>query len=197
MRVLITGGAGYFGSVLAHQLLNRGHRVRVLDSLLHGGESLLGLLPQSDFEFIAGDLRSQSVRDQALANMEAVVHLAAIVGDPACKRQPDLAVAVNREATLGLWAQAQEAGLDRFVFASTCSNYGKMADPACHLTENSELKPVSLYAESKVAVEQALLGNRPANGPAATVLRISTLYGLSPRMRFDLTVNEFTMELMT
>lgn len=195
MDVLVTGGAGYVGSVVAHQLLRSGHRVRVLDSLLHGGEALLGLYPADSFEFIRGDVRSTEDVQRALDGVDAVVHLAAIVGDPACARQPDLAKAVNLDGALKTFTLSQKAGVGRFLFASTCSNYGKMADPTAYVTETSELRPVSLYAETKVQVEQALLGAQ--NGIAPTVLRFATIFGPSPRMRFDLTVNQFTMELMT
>jgi len=125
----------------------------------------------------------------------AVVHLAAIVGDPACKREPELARSVNVDASLQLFAIASEARVSKFVFASTCSNYGKMSDPNAYVDETSELRPVSLYAETKVEVEQHLLNS--SNGDTQpTCLRFSTVYGLSPRIRFDLTVNEFTREMV-
>jgi nucleoside-diphosphate-sugar epimerase len=197
MNVLITGGAGYFGSVLVPLLIARGHGVRVVDNLLHSGESLLGLYAHENFSFLHGDICEASVRKEACAGMNAVVHLAAIVGDPACSRQPEWAKKINQEASFSLFEQAKKAGVRRFVFASTCSNYGRMADPNCALTEKSPLRPISLYAKSKVAVEQALLASSKASFPEVCVLRISTLYGLSPRMRFDLTVNEFSMELVT
>lgn len=198
MRVLITGGAGYVGSVLARLLLRQGCEVRVLDCLLYGGQSLLGLYPEEKFSFVRGDIRSKDLVKEALAGSEAIVHLAAIVGDPACSRQPQLAREVNLEASLQLFEMAQSCGVQRFVFASTCSNYGRSRDPSAYLTEESELRPVSLYAETKVAVEKTLLSAPFHSGDAvaATVLRFATIFGLSPRMRFDLTVNEFTMELM-
>jgi nucleoside-diphosphate-sugar epimerase len=194
MLVLVTGGAGYLGSILCDQLTRAGHRVRAVDSLMHGGRSLLGLAGREGFEFLRGDLRDPNTVRFALRGAHAVVHLAAIVGDPACAKQPELARAVNQTASLDLLAAAREAGVERFVFASTCSNYGRMLDTSVLASEDHELRPVSLYAESKVAVERALLAEPPAP-MACTVLRLSTLYGLSPRMRFDLTVNEFTMEL--
>lgn len=194
MLVLVTGGAGYLGSILCDQLTRAGHRVRAVDSLMHGGRSLLGLAGREGFEFLRGDLRDPSTVRSALRGAHAVVHLAAIVGDPACAKQPELARAVNETASLDLLAAAREAGVQRFLFASTCSNYGRMRDTSVLATEDHELRPVSLYAESKVAVERALLA-LPTAALACTVLRLSTLYGLSPRMRFDLTVNEFTMEL--
>lgn len=195
MLILVTGGAGYLGSILCDLLTRSGHRVRAVDSLLHGGRGLLGLAGREGFEFLRGDLRDPATLRGALRGVQGVVHLAAIVGDPACAKQPELARAVNVGASLDLFAAAREAGARRFVFASTCSNYGRMADTSVLATEQHELRPVSLYAETKVAVERALLAAPPAE-IAATVLRLSTLYGLSPRMRFDLTVNEFVMELV-
>lgn len=195
MLTLVTGGAGYLGSVLCELLLRSGHRVRALDSLMHRGRSLLCLAGREGFEFQRGDVRDADALHRALSGVDAVVHLAAIVGDPACAREPELARAVNLDASLALFEAAREAGARRFAFASTCSNYGRMVDTSVLATESHELRPVSLYAETKVAVEQTLLA-APAEPLAATVLRLSTLYGLSPRMRFDLTVNEFVKELI-
>ena len=196
MKILVTGGAGYLGSVLSGLLLREGHEVHVVDELLHGGSALLGLFPNQRFRFTRGDIRSAETVREVLEGKEAVVHLAGIVGDPACARQPDLARAVNLEASLRLFEAAASAGVSRFAFASTCSNYGKMAEGSGFLDETAELRPVSLYAETKVAVEKALLGSG-APRPIVTVLRCSTLHGVSPRMRFDLTVNEFTRDLFT
>ena len=197
MKVMITGGAGYVGSVLTALLLAEGHEVRVLDSLSHGGDSLLGAWCHPGFEFVRGDVRDRSVVKAAASGRDAVVHLAAIVGDPACARNPDLARAMNLDASLQLIEESQRAGVERFVFASTCSNYGKMKNTDEYVDEESELSPVSLYAETKVAVEMALLKSKPSNGWTPTPLRFATVYGVSPRMRFDLTVNEFTMEMLT
>ena len=197
MRVLVTGGAGYMGSVVARLLLGEGYQIRVLDSLLYGGQALLGLYHNENFDFVRGDIRSTDVVNSALDGIDAVVHLAAIVGDPACARRPELARETNLDASLQLFELSQRQGVSRFVFASTCSNYGKMGDPAQYVTEESRLSPLSLYAETKVAVEEALLDAPVHNTPAVTILRFATVFGLSPRMRFDLTVNEFTMELLT
>lgn len=197
MKVIITGGAGYLGSVLTALLLAEGHQVRVLDSLAHGGESLLGAWCHPGFDFVRGDIRDRAIVKAAVSGRDAVVHLAAIVGDPACARNPDLARAVNLDASLQLIEESKQAGVARFVFASTCSNYGRMKDADRYVDEESELSPVSLYAETKVAVELALLKSRDNNGWSPTPLRFATIYGVSPRMRFDLTVNEFTLEMLT
>src|SRR5262249_54663378 len=132
-------------------------------------------------------------RAQALAGADAVMHLAAIVGDPACARDPDTATAVNRDASLALVEEARAAGVGHFVFASTCSNYGRMATPGAAVDRSPPRRPLSLYAEDKVAVERFLLEGHA--GLPATCLRLATIYGLAPRMRFDLTVNEFTRDL--
>ena len=197
MRILITGGAGYIGSGLTPLLLAAGHQVRVLDHLAHGGESLLGVWCHSGFEFFRGDIRNRETVRTAVSGQDAVVHLAAVVGDPACSREPALARAINLDASLALIEESQRAGVERFVFASTCSNYGKMKDADQYVDEESELRPVSLYAETKVAVERALLKSGRKDGWCPTPLRFATIYGVSPRMRFDLTVNEFTLEILT
>lgn len=197
MQVLVTGGAGYIGSTLVSQLLWSGYRVRVLDILAHGGRSLLGVWSHPNFEFLPGDLRNPEVAKEAVAGADCVVHLAAIVGDPACARHPDDARSTNLGASLSLIEECKRARVKRLVFASTCSNYGKMKNPNEFVDESSELRPISLYAESKVAVEKALLNPTGPEELCATVLRFATIYGVAPRMRFDLTVNEFAMEMVT
>ena len=192
---LVTGGAGYVGSIVVDELLARGHRVRVVDSLLHGSvPSLLLAWGKEDFEFVRGDVRDRSLMAEALKDVDKVVHLAAIVGDPACSREPDLAREVNQGATIALLEDARSAaGVERFIFASTCSNYGKLEGDT-YATEEFDLAPVSLYAETKVAAELQVLA--AANGKLApTCLRLATVFGTSPRMRFDLTVNEFTRDV--
>ena len=194
-RILVTGGAGYVGSVVVEELLDRGHSVRVLDSLAHGSvPSLLTVWGNPRFEFQRGDVRDPEARRRALESVQAVLHLAAIVGDPACAREPELAREINHGATRALLDDAEAAGVERLIFASTCSNYGKMAESGVLATEEFELRPVSLYAETKVAAELEVLG-RAQNGLPTCCLRLATVYGASPRMRFDLTVNEFTREI--
>jgi nucleoside-diphosphate-sugar epimerase len=190
---LITGGSGYIGSLLAQELGEAGRGVRVLDSLLHGQQDIASEQERAGVEVVRGDIRDPDARRRALDGADAVVHLAAIVGDPACALDPALSDEVNVQATEALVADAAAAGVERLVFASTCSNYGRMADPAVPITEDGELRPVSLYAEQKVGMEKLILGGNGAVKP--TCLRFATVYGVGRRMRFDLTVNEFTREL--
>ena len=196
MKILVTGGAGYLGSVLSLALVESGHDVRVIDNMTYGGRALLPLMGHPRFDLRAADIRDRRAIASALHGMEAVVHLAAIVGDPACARDPELARAVNVDASARLISAARRADVQRFVFTSTCSNYGRMADTSVLATEAHELRPVSLYADTKVAVEQQLLLDAPVSPMSTTVLRLATLFGLSPRMRFDLTVNQFVMEMV-
>ena len=187
MKVTVTGGAGYIGARATRELLAARHEVTVLDAILHGQDDVAAALEAAGARMLRGDVRDPEARRAALDGAEAVVHLAAIVGDPACARDPDLSQAINVDATRALVAEAE---VERFVFASTCSNYGRMADPLVPVDETAPLAPVSLYAEQKVAVERELL-----ELPYATCLRFATIYGVADRMRFDLTVNEFTRDL--
>jgi nucleoside-diphosphate-sugar epimerase len=168
--------------------------VKVLDSLLHGQEDIAAELEAKGVEVVRGDVRDAAARAKALDGAEALVHLAAIVGDPACAQDPALSNEVNVEGSRALVADARASGVERMVFASTCSNYGRMADPTVPVDENGQLAPVSLYAEQKVGIEKALLEGEQ-NGLKPTCLRFATVYGVGRRMRFDLTVNEFTRDL--
>jgi nucleoside-diphosphate-sugar epimerase len=191
---LITGGAGYIGMLAADELLATGRNVRVLDVLLHAQTDRAAELEARGVEIIRGDVRDPGARRTAIDGADEVVHLAAIVGDPACARDPELSQSVNVDGARAVAADAAASGVRRFVFASTCSNYGRMADPTVPITEEGKLAPVSLYAEQKVAVETELLA-RPQDRMLTTCLRFATVYGVAPRMRFDLTVNEFTRDL--
>jgi nucleoside-diphosphate-sugar epimerase len=188
MKVCITGGAGYVGAGLVKELLDAGHDVAVLDGLIHGQHVVAADLAARGAELITGDIRDAAARHRALAGVEAVVHLAAIVGDPACAARPALAESVNVDGTRALLADVAAAGIERFVFASTCSNYGRMTSGEDALDETAPLRPVSLYARQKVVIERQL-------PPGATGLRFATVYGVADRMRFDLTVNQFTRDL--
>ena len=192
-RVLVTGGAGYIGSQLVRILLNEGYTVRTIDSLKFGGHTLIDVFTNPNFEFYKGDIRNESDLRNALQNVDAVCHLAAIVSDPTCKAFPEEATEVNVDASILLHRLCEEFKIQRFVFASTCSNYGKMQDPNSYLDETADLKPVSHYAVTKVAFEKYLLEKE--TNVCTTILRFSTVYGASPRTRFDLTVNEFTRDV--
>lgn len=194
-RILVTGCAGYIGSVLTRLLLNDGYQVVGLDSLKFGGAALVDIYNHPSFTFVRGDIRDIEGFRSILKTyqIEGVVNLAAIVGDPACRKFEQEATEVNLETPKTLFDICNDAGVQRFVFASTCSNYGKMEGDG-FVKEDSPLNPVSHYAKTKVAFEQFLLGK--TNGVTAPIiLRFSTVYGLSPRIRFDLTVNEFTRDL--
>jgi nucleoside-diphosphate-sugar epimerase len=191
---VITGGAGYIGAEATRALLASGRKVRVLDVLLHDQDHIARSLEEQGAEVIRGDIRDGDARRAALDGADELVHLAAIVGDPACARDPELSQEVNVGGSQALVADAKAAGVRRLVFASTCSNYGRMADPTVPITEHGELRPVSLYAEQKVGIEKAMLEG-DFNGLKPTCLRFATVYGVAPRMRFDLTVNEFTRDL--
>lgn len=192
--VLVTGGAGYVGVPLCQELLTSGCAVRALDALVHGQEMVARELERLGVEVVRGDIRDADARGRALAGADAVVHLAAIVGDPACARDPEFSQAVNVEGAEALILDARAAGIGHIVFVSTCSNYGRMADPMAPIDERGELRPVSIYAEQKVAVERRLLAG-DLGSMRTTCLRLATVYGVAPRMRFDLTVNEFTRDL--
>ncbi|HTD57257.1 MAG TPA: NAD(P)-dependent oxidoreductase [Solirubrobacteraceae bacterium] len=191
--ILVTGGSGYIGAAVVHELLSAGEEVRVLDALAHDQEEIASEQERSGAQVVRADLRDRAARAEALEGAEAVVHLAAIVGDPACASDPKLADEVNVKASTALIEDARKAGVGGFVFASTCSNYGRMADPTVPIAEGGELRPVSLYAEQKVGIETLLLED--PDGLRPTCLRFATVYGVARRMRFDLTVNEFTRDL--
>ncbi len=194
MRISITGGAGYIGSALTKSLLEGGHEVVVLDRLLHGQRAVVDALTGLGAKVFVGDITDSATLTSAVQGADAVVHLAAIVGDPACARDPAQAHATNVDGSRAVVEAAVTSGVARFVFASTCSNYGRMDDPSVPVDESGELRPVSLYAEQKVGIEEMLLGGA-AGEVAVTCLRFATVYGVSARMRFDLTVNEFTRDL--
>jgi nucleoside-diphosphate-sugar epimerase len=190
--ILVVGGAGYIGSIVARKLLDRGYRVRVLDSLVYGASPIEEIMRHSRFKFLHGDCRN--IRDvvRAMAGVRAVVHLAAIVGDPACDRDQKTAREINYAATRMMIEIAKGEGVKRFVFASSCSVYGASDEL---MTEESEVTPVSLYAETKVDSERELL-TAMDDGFHPTILRFSTIFGLSPRPRFDLVVNLLTAKAM-
>jgi nucleoside-diphosphate-sugar epimerase len=188
--VVVTGGAGYVGAVLVRELLARGHAVRVLDSLLFGDDALRALAGRPDFELAVGDVRERADLDRALAGAWAVVHLAGIVGDPACALDPEYTRAVNLDSSLPVADACREHDVRRLLFASTCSVYGAAGDD--WLDEEAGTAPVSLYAETNLRAEDLLRRRLDGSAVTLTVLRFATIYGVSPRMRFDLVVNLLT-----
>jgi nucleoside-diphosphate-sugar epimerase len=188
-RILIVGGAGYLGSVLTSRLLRLGYTVRILDNFLYGKRSLEQIPKTPALEIIEGDLRNIHTCVSALDGVHAVVLLAAIVGDPASKIRPRETIETNVIAAQALAAACKHQCINRFLYASTCSVYGLGGDL---LDENAELRPVSLYARTKIASEKTILSMGDGYF-APTILRMGTLYGYSPRMRFDLVVNTMTM----
>jgi nucleoside-diphosphate-sugar epimerase len=189
LRVLVTGGAGYVGSVLCERLLAAGHGVTALDAVLHGVPSLLHLCTQPGFEFVKGDARDEALVRRLLKGADAVLPLAAVVGAPACDRDPWLARSVNLEAVRMLLRLRSSAQL--VVYPTTNSGYGAKSGDV-HCTEDSPLEPISLYGRTKVEAESEVLA-----APNALTLRLATVFGASPRMRLDLLVNHFVYAAVT
>jgi nucleoside-diphosphate-sugar epimerase len=194
-RVLVTGGAGYIGSILVDRLLNDGYKVIILDKLMFGVEPLKHFLkdPNPNLAVIVGDIQNEDDVKRSLENVDAVIHLAAIVGDPACAADSDLAVNVNFNATVRLADLCKRSKIRRFVFASTCSVYG--AGRTETLDEDAVVNPVSLYAETRLYGERGILSLADKTF-SPVLLRLGTIFGLSPRMRFDIIINYLTQKAM-
>jgi nucleoside-diphosphate-sugar epimerase len=187
-HVLVIGGAGYIGSALLPKLLSNGYRVRLLDLLMFDTDPIDQILGHPNLEIIQGDFRHVGKIVEVMQGIDAVVHLGAIVGDPACELDRELTTEVNLSATRMVAEVAKLCGVQRFVFASTCSVYGACDET---LDERSTTRPVSHYGNTKLAAERVLLGMSDHRF-APTILRFATIYGLSGRTRFDLVVNLLT-----
>jgi len=187
-NILVVGGAGYIGSVLVKHLLKENYNVKVLDSLIYGYQPLKDLYDNSNFEFIKGDFRNVECVVKTTKDMDAVIHLGAIVGDTACTIDEDLSLEINTAATMLIRQVCKGYGIKKFLYASTCSVYGASSDI---INEKSALNPVSLYARSKIESENAIL-SLSSSAFAPTIMRISTAFGLSSRPRFDLVINLLT-----
>ena len=195
MRILITGGAGYVGSLLTGSLLAGGNHVVVIDSLLFGGDSLLAYMAHPSFRFRKADVTTDDL-SKDFVDVDVVYHLAALVGFPVCQSVgEDVAYRFNRDATRLVFEAAERTGVKRFIFASTYSNYG-IAENSRPVTEESTLHPQSLYARTKIASEEFLLERGKSSRIAPIIPRFSTLFGVSPRTRFDLLVNQFVLEAL-
>lgn len=191
-KIFVTGGCGYIGSGLIRKLLDIGHHVSCLDLLIYGDESVRNILDNKNFNLIVGDIRDKKKLEQNMKNIDEVVHLAAIVGDKPCEAAPKAAYDINYNATKILCEIAQKNGVKKFIFASTCSNYGITSDNE-FANEQTPFNPVSLYAESKIDSE-SYISNISNNNFKTFCLRFATAYGVSFRTRFDLTINSFAYE---
>ena len=191
-RILVTVGAGYIGSMFIRDALKSGYNVRCLDLLIYGDKALRTILKHPRFEFEKGDIRDRHLVKKVLHGVDSVVHLAAIVGDLPCRAAPKSTVEINFKGTQLLAHYAKELGINRLVFASTCSNYGVMNSDTA-VEETSELNPVSLYAETKIDAE-TFLSSISSPDFSVTILRFASAYGISYRTRFDLLINSLTYE---
>lgn len=185
-RVLLTGGAGYVGSQIASRLLAQGYAVRVFDQMYYGGEAALSFAGFDRFELVAGDVRNADALIEASRGCDHVVHMAGIVGEPACNADRESAWAINRGAIGNVLAACKAVKPERLLFISTCSNYG-VSQPNVTATEDTELNPISDYSRAKVECEALVLQN---SHTPATVVRLGTICGLGGRMRFDLLISE-------
>lgn len=185
MRILVTGGGGYLGSVLSRKLLAKGYQVRVIDPLWYGRSPIEECVKDSNFELMQEDIRDLTAVVKALKNVDAVIHLASIVGMPAANLDPRTSTEINYLATKNIAELCALYGIGTLVFASTCSVYG--AQPGKVISEKSPVSPLDVYAETKYRSEKAIYQIYEA----PTIVRFGTLFGLSPRMRFDLAINLF------
>jgi nucleoside-diphosphate-sugar epimerase len=188
MKIAITGGAGYVGSVLVRSLLSQGYSVSVIDNLRYGGHGLLDVAQNPNFQFHHGDIRNRDSLKKAIESCEIIIHLAALVGYPVCDQSPEEAVQVNVDATR-LLNEVRDIS-QGIIFPSSLSSYGDMGDQLC--TELTQPKPITLYGKTKLDAEQSLL-----TYDNVIVFRPATAFGYSPRLRLDLMVNDFVYKAST
>ena len=191
-NILVTGGAGYIGSVLTRNLVLSKYNVKVLDSLVFGQDGISELVSNNSVNLFVGDIRNKEIIPDVLKEVDCVVHLAAIVGEPLCSKIPKAARQINEFATKHLIDSCKKSGVQRFIFASTCSNYGSSLG---FVNEDTPLESLSLYSETKVKSESYILDSKEDNFEPC-ILRFATAYGISPRMRFDLLVQEFIRDAL-
>src|SRR5579863_2897786 len=190
MRVLLTGGSGYLGSILTRKLLKKGFKVRILDNFLFGKQTLSEVLNNKDLELVDGDVRDLAAVSKSLKDTDVVIHLASIVGTQSSELDPKTSIEINYLATRNIAELCKLYKIKQFVFASTCSVYG--AQPNSLISENSEVNPLDSYGQSKFQSERAILGAYDY----PTILRLGTLFGASHRMRFDLAINLFLAQAL-
>lgn len=195
MKVLLIGGAGYVGTVITSDFLKRGHEVVVLDNFVYNNQfAVQPYLGDPNYNLIKGDINDEVSLKRASENVDAVVILAGLVGDPITKKYPEQSEKINEEGVRRCIDFFDDKEIDNLIFISTCSNYGLIGEDEL-ANEEFKLNPLSLYAKAKVAAEKYLLSKQGKVSYTATVLRFATAFGLSPRMRFDLSVSEFVRDL--
>lgn len=192
-KVLVIGGGGYLGSVLVKRLLDEGYWIRILDSFIYGKRGVRTYTNDNRVDIITGDIRNIQTVNSSMIDIDSIIHLAAVVGDPASKIKPELTVETNYLASQMIAAASKLNRILKFVYASTCSVYGVGKDI---LDEDAPLNPISLYARTKISSEESIM-NLADNSFRPVIMRMSTLYGYSARMRFDLVVNTMTMSAFT
>ncbi|MBI2596274.1 NAD(P)-dependent oxidoreductase [Candidatus Daviesbacteria bacterium] len=183
MKILVTGGAGYIGSILTPTLLNDGHEVTVVDNFMYNQSSLLDCCNNPNLTIIRGDVRNEKLMHKMIKNQDIIIPLAALVGAPICDKFPAEAKSINLDAIKLILKLRKKA--QKIIYPNTNSGYG-VGKKEMYCTENSPLKPISIYGKTKVSAEKAIL-----NKGNAIVLRLATVFGISPRMRLDLLVNDF------
>jgi nucleoside-diphosphate-sugar epimerase len=188
-NILVTGGAGYIGSMLVPSLIGLNHKVTVIDNFMYKQTSLASLIRKNTFELIFGDVRDEALMKKLISNADIIIPLAAIVGAPACERDPIAAGSINKDSIL--WLLNHVSKNQQIIMPTTNSAYGS-GDQNNYCDENSPLNPLSIYARDKVIVEKALMERENS-----TSLRLATVFGISPRMRLDLLVNNFTFRALT
>jgi len=192
-KILVIGGGGYLGAVLVESLLKEGYFIRILDSFIYGKKAVKKYTDDKRVEIIAGDIRNIETVNSVMIDIDCIIHLAAVVGDPASKIRPEQTVETNYLAAQMIAAASKLNGIHRFIYASTCSVYGVGKNI---LDEDAPLNPISLYARTKISSEESIM-NLSDHSFKPVIMRMSTLYGYSARMRFDLVVNTMTMSAFT
>jgi nucleoside-diphosphate-sugar epimerase len=194
-NVLLIGGAGYVGTVLTSYFLKLGYKVRTLDNFVYGNhDSIQSYLGDENYEFIRGDLGNVEDLEKAVIGIDNVVILGGLVGDPITKKYPDASSKINNIGIQTCIDFFDDKSIKKLIFISTCSNYGLIGEDEL-ADENFELNPLSLYSKAKVSAELHLMSKKGKVNYIGTVLRFATAFGLSPRMRFDLSVSEFVRDL--